>query len=950
MRRKFLDPLSKLAHSNISRKLLKPLLNLVHYSIFGLWNLCFLVVLYLIWLPAFGVDAIQAIASGEIQREFAITLIGFLAIPPICTAIAYTKLRKKPLAQTRLFFGIEAPLFLLCLLRFFVLRELNPASFWLLGSLLVAIAAFSLTQITGYWGDRPGLRHLAPLQAVFQTFVIMMGVYAGTLLMLYVVPIAGFVVTGLWGWITSDSFWPGIVSSVQWLMDNLAEGSLDYIIQSLLGTTLLILSVAFFLALPTSFILLYVDSGRQILRKFAAQRGRKTAMMLGLATLTAWIAIAGGLNHQPQGRAFALLERPLTPKARQALIAEAPAIRDGLLNAYLHPYRYLGVNQDSANIKWLYGQAFNAPEGIAQALQEVHDLLLFAFFYNGDRDDNDRARDLYAQFFDTPIQKGEQAAILKSLKSTTMLDAANAGVLNIGEEKVHLERQDLTVTPDGDWADVELHEVYVNQTFEVEEIFYSFSLPESAVITGIWLGETETLSDRFPFQVAPRGAAQAVYNSQVQRERPIDPALLEQVGPRNYRLRAFPIPAQPDQWERNNGVEPAQFHLWLTYRTLRSTEGWPLPHLSEARNVFWDATTERFRNGAAVQGLETWLETAIPTESDRAPQPHTATLAGYTVTAEPLADVTLTQPQGKRVAIVLDSSYSMNEQRQALAKTVQWLQDQGLTDGDLANNEADVYVATAAKIEPYAVPRDQIKTLDRTLFYGTVQLKTMVRQFEQLRQTQAYDAVILLSDSGSYELADDSDRLPDLNLPLWTVHLGNDPAAYDDAILAAMQTSGGGAASSVAAVFDRMAQIPGQATATVEDGYLWNITPTDNPAASQADGFTPFAARFLIHHLSRTTDTTNPEQLDQLHAIAQNAAIVTPYSSMIVLVNDEQREMLKAAEQGEDRFNRTVEDGHEALQEPPSVMGNTGVPEPGTWLAALLITLLIISQRRRFAR
>ncbi len=87
--------------------------------------------------------------------------------------------------------------------------------------------------------------------------------------------------------------------------------------------------------------------------------------------------------------------------------------------------------------------------------------------------------------------------------------------------------QQVTVKEHGDWADVELYEVYKNQTREVQEVFYSFSLPESAVITGLWLGDTNKLDQRFRFVVSPRGAAQKVYNSQVRRSRPIDPALLE---------------------------------------------------------------------------------------------------------------------------------------------------------------------------------------------------------------------------------------------------------------------------------------------------------------------------------------------------------------------------------------------------------------------------------------
>lgn len=42
-------------------------------------------------------------------------------------------------------------------------------------------------------------------------------------------------------------------------------------------------------------------------------------------------------------------------------------------------------------------------------------------------------------------------------------------------------------------------------------------------------------------QVAPRGAAKQVYEESVSRG--IDPALLAQVGPRQYQLRVFPIPS-----------------------------------------------------------------------------------------------------------------------------------------------------------------------------------------------------------------------------------------------------------------------------------------------------------------------------------------------------------------------------------------------------------------------
>ena len=51
--------------------------------------------------------------------------------------------------------------------------------------------------------------------------------------------------------------------------------------------------------------------------------------------------------------------------------------------------------------------------------------------------------------------------------------------------------QEATVTENGDWGTIKIHERYENATPEDQEIFYSFSLPESAAITGLWLGTAE---------------------------------------------------------------------------------------------------------------------------------------------------------------------------------------------------------------------------------------------------------------------------------------------------------------------------------------------------------------------------------------------------------------------------------------------------------------------------
>jgi putative PEP-CTERM system integral membrane protein len=93
------------------------------------------------------------------------------------------------------------------------------------------------------------------------------------------------------------------------------------------------------------------------------------------------------------------------------------------------------------------------------------------FLYQGDRTDTTKVEKLYAQFFDAPIQKAERQAIQHALQSTVNRDEAKAGLLNINQEKVWLNTQQVTVKEHGDWADIELYEVYQNQTPQVQEVF-----------------------------------------------------------------------------------------------------------------------------------------------------------------------------------------------------------------------------------------------------------------------------------------------------------------------------------------------------------------------------------------------------------------------------------------------------------------------------------------------
>lgn len=374
-------------------------------------------------------------------------------------------------------------------------------------------------------------------------------------------------------------------------------------------------------------------------------------------------------------------------------------------------------------------------------------------------------------------------------------------------------------------------------------------------------------------------------------------------------------------------------HLWLTYKVLQQDGQWQLPQLHERRNLYWTNQTKRVVNGKSGDHKQ-WLPDTLPADS-APPTTHQVVLAENTqVQAVPFTDE-YQLPTGKRFAIVLDDSYSMNAHRSEVAKATNWLREKVLPQ-----NSADLYLTATSPAQPRRFENLQDFNLEKTVFFGTLQPRQMLQQFLSLKGNTAYDAVFLLTDSGSYELTEDSNAVLAMPAPLWFVHLGGLQPAYDDATLQAIQDSGGSSTTQVQEVMQRIGTQPtlGKTAINVVDGYAWLLRST-TAASPEKPGFAPLAARQWITHLSRTTKSNQPEKLDAIHAVAQQNSVVTPYSSMIVLVNDRQREDLKRAEQQRDRFNREIED--QQLPQPTSVSPVSAVPEPAEWMLLLVSAIVL---------
>ena len=235
----------------------------------------------------------------------------------------------------------------------------------------------------------------------------------------------------------------------------------------------------------------------------------------------------------------------------------------------------------------------------------------------------------------------------------------------------------------------------------------------------------------------------------------------------------------------------------------------------------------------------------------------------------------------------------------------------------------------------------------------------MLAQFQTLSQGSKpnYDAIVALTDRGSYELTTDGAKIKSTAAPLWMMHFGGLPSAYDDATLAAIQSSGGSASTDIQTVMQRIATLPssGQGTSllSVVDNYAWFLSQAKDPTAKPLDsGFDAIAARQWVTQVSQSLKPTQLQELDAIHVLAKRYKLVTPYSSMIVLVNDRQKQDLKQAEQDKDRFRRTGEDQQLASASSlrdregltaakASVSSVSSTPEPAEWLLLAIVAVML---------
>lgn len=942
------------------------------YFLFWAWHLIYTVLVFGMIVPYVAWPLINEVLKENVPLHYLFYAFIMALLPFVSMYLGAKFFRKDFRCLMKYFYGFEMPLLFFLTVQIITFRDSNLGMSWLVINVIIALSVWFVflwkqnkqdnnkennkesnkDNNTLVWRDNP-------IAIVGSTLLAMVGLYFGLLFLILMMPVAVEFFIGL-GQVFSEVHFKDIltvfVNPLVWL-----------------AGIFIIFTMTLFIALPVVMIYLYI--GQFFRRLPSLLTPVRLAIVLVVISLN--MGIFSYLNSQPQQAVFSLLEEKMDkPDLQTELLPHADEIKKGLLNAYLARYRYVSTKGLSRRINRIYRNTFKISDRLADIPQNIFNTLAMPFLYDGKNwNDIGKAQKSYESFFDTPIQKSEREAILSAVKHNWEVSRDNeAGLLDAANHYVHLNQQSIQVEENQGVATVVISQTLENLTYQLRETVLHFRLPDDAVLTGLWLSDDKKNLKKYSYASAPKGAAQSVYKAEVNRR--VDPALLEQVGPYQYRLRVYPVPSKRD-FEKP--TEP--LYVQFSYQTLihqeangngddsRNNSGsekeyWPLPKVLEKRNLFWDKKTEQLVNGEKVNYSD--LSGLFPQSLLISSKQHS--LSAPTPIAYKDGDnsiIAITRdkrneklPDSGHFAVLIDGSYSMTRYRDALMDSLAQLSE------------------SQAQFDLYFCRETCTDAPDKYVFFGNSQTVDQLAAFSKRPHANNYDAILVLTDEGSYELAA-KEKTNDLKLtpPLWLVHLGDSlPYAYDDNVLDLIYQSKGGVTQSLKEALIRSQimvsklQIDcGKETVilSVNNNRIWakindsrydciSGISTDSDIANR--GLVKLVTAKKINYLSRTintklVDNKQLDQLDAIHTLAKQQGIVTYYSSMLVLVNERQKEALKKAEEADDRFDREVENGKQSTTTPTDPFAVPSVPEPEEWTLLILVGVFLsvaMFRRRKY--
>jgi hypothetical protein len=944
-----------------------------------------------------------------IPTDILVTLVVFFAMPTVASLVSiFTKSYRSPRRLLQVLFGVELPIMAFTLSRLIFLKTLTPVNILFLSTAIVSIAIYVLYVYRKAFKNK----YLLLVQLFVYQSAVVVGIYA-SLLMFFFLPIViawifdavqSFFSYGLYDTVTySENVWQIVIGLI----------------------TMLAFSLLFVLLIATPFIGLYLywRAGVRVtkvlqhtIKSFFPVPTRLVFSLL-YAVFASVLAYQGSLVWFYEAMDTYQNAKSFEERAQvaESILERKSFVENRLIDTYLAQYRYL-TDAEMTVLQQAYVDQLALEEPIAARVQNWFTIAAFPFVFNGRfEQDVKKADEYYQEIFDEPIQLAESKKVNRTLATSFSFssDQLKSSVLDREDLDVRLVERIVTAKPDStnQFATVTIQEEYENTTDTEQEVLYIFSLPQDSVMVDLQLGAdlelqrvqlevadtpqpttpppaaTEPVAAVQPTptpsqkeqvdqgEVAPKGAANQTFESQYARR--IDPAILEQVGPVQYKLRVYPIPVQEQNmnaWQRESLREPVRNQkVRYSYVTALNQKGEAaLPRITEKRNVFSDAQPIDFidqsqqisvvtRESSICSSQAAYLRTQnrLTVYIPHAGNPWIAS-EGVPFSCENQFENAELMLKNKRIAILADASHSMG-----VDDWKSYLYAQLPLDTLIDTNTVDLYYFNDLLSQPISLQqqKNNLEIWSQASFGKTDRLHAL-QQVEG-----AYDLVLLFTDDSEADTPDTGDFTPGTAQPIYIIHTEGKIPKLPDNLTYYLQANGsrvvdsGFTALQNFAVYEAVRKnLPNTFILVGESGTWVSLPPSQETAVSDLLGQSNVAndtvAKLLVHRQIEAEMQNSAASLHQLPVLdalnetARKSGIVTPFSSFIVLVTDEQKEQLRQASLSDGRYVVPYEIGEEQLLEPTAggLLGTSAVPEPHEWVLLLTGGALILYLGRQRIR
>ncbi len=376
--------------------------------------------------------------------------------------------------------------------------------------------------------------------------------------------------------------------------------------------------------------------------------------------------------------------------------------------------------------------------------------------------------------------------------------------------------------------------------------------------------------------------------------------------------------------------EGDNFHLWISLKTIISSEkDWKLPQLIEKRNIYWDGNSERYLNGEKL-AIDTWLPKSVKPIEDFIRNEFIESLNDTLSVLVKEKDIVKSDYlKDKRISFVVDGSFSMRDHLFSLSKTLNYFFKNNIS------NQSKLYLFNREDNKDFVdlLNRYDVNEDD---FYGTISNIEVLHKFKAKKTNQDY--IVYLTDDGGYDETIDSLTSVDFNVPLIVLHLNNSTAPiYADSFLESIQNSRGFICEDVKEINNQLYTKANKRILAYQDGLVYEQV---NSKQKNSSLIKDLVAYQYINN-TKVNEIDKIDWLDEIHHIAVLNKIVTKFSSMIVLVNDDQKKRLEELEKGKDRFDREKENGKDTISSPNDMFSVNATPEPEEWILIILISIYV---------